>query len=44
MLAGKVGDGSAIVGMNAAVSTGTAAGTGLRLRPKTGHVRVKKRF
>jgi hypothetical protein len=30
--------------MDAAVSAGTADGTGLKLRPETGHVRVEKRF
>jgi hypothetical protein len=42
--AGKVDNGSAVVGMDTAVPTRTAAGTGLKLRSKTGHVRVKKRF
>jgi hypothetical protein len=30
--------------MDAAVSAGTAAGTGLKFRFKTAHVSVKKRF
>jgi hypothetical protein len=40
----KIGNVSAVVSMDAAVSAGTAAGTGLKFRFKTAHVSVKKRF
>jgi hypothetical protein len=40
----EVGNRSAVIGMDAAVSAGTADGTGLKLRFKMSHVGVKKRF
>jgi hypothetical protein len=40
----EVGNRSSVVGMNAAVAAGAAAGTGLKSWFKAVHVGVKKRF